>query len=81
VPIPVDDKGIDVATGIDTGPAAKIAVVTPSHQFPLGTTMALDSMHSVSAIRRFPLGNSSHSSTELPFKRSRTQNETKAVML
>uniref|UniRef100_UPI001C4E052E aminotransferase class I/II-fold pyridoxal phosphate-dependent enzyme n=1 Tax=Rhodococcus qingshengii TaxID=334542 RepID=UPI001C4E052E len=41
VPIPVDDKGIDVATGIDTGPAAKIAVVTPSHQFPLGTTMAL----------------------------------------
>uniref|UniRef100_UPI001C4E0EF3 aminotransferase-like domain-containing protein n=1 Tax=Rhodococcus qingshengii TaxID=334542 RepID=UPI001C4E0EF3 len=42
VPIPVDDKGIDVATGIDTGPAAKIAVVTPSHQFPLGTTMALE---------------------------------------
>ncbi|MDN3459881.1 PLP-dependent aminotransferase family protein [Rhodococcus sp. APC 3903] len=42
IPVPVDEKGIDVAAGIEREPDAKLAFVTPSHQFPLGATMALD---------------------------------------
>jgi GntR family transcriptional regulator/MocR family aminotransferase len=39
-PIPVDDGGIDVAA-LAASPA-KLVYVTPSHQFPLGSTMPLD---------------------------------------
>lgn len=42
VPVPVDDKGLIVAEGIRRAPRAKLAVVTPSHQFPLGIPMALE---------------------------------------
>lgn len=42
VPVPVDDKGLDVALGVDREPAARLAIVTPSHQFPLGATLSLD---------------------------------------
>lgn len=42
VPVPVDDKGLCVAEGIRRAPKAKLAVVTPSHQFPLGVTMGLE---------------------------------------
>ncbi len=41
VPVPVDDEGLDVATGKRSSPDARLAVVTPSHQFPLGVTMSL----------------------------------------
>ncbi|HVR40231.1 MAG TPA: PLP-dependent aminotransferase family protein [Thermoanaerobaculia bacterium] len=41
VPVPVDDEGIDVAEGKRRAPRARLAYVTPSHQFPLGTTMSL----------------------------------------
>ena len=41
VPVPVDEEGLDVATGIAREPNARLAVVTPSHQFPLGYTMSL----------------------------------------
>ncbi|MFN2540435.1 MAG: PLP-dependent aminotransferase family protein [Mycobacteriales bacterium] len=41
VPVPVDDEGLDVAAGMAREPAAKLAVVTPSHQFPLGPMMSL----------------------------------------
>jgi GntR family transcriptional regulator/MocR family aminotransferase len=41
VPVPVDDAGLDVAAGIACEPDARLAVVTPSHQFPLGSTMSL----------------------------------------
>jgi GntR family transcriptional regulator/MocR family aminotransferase len=40
-PIPVDANGLDVDAGIRIAPDAKLAVVTPSHQFPLGYTMSL----------------------------------------
>lgn len=40
VPVPVDGHGLDVAAGAALGPA-RMAVVTPSHQFPLGVTMSL----------------------------------------
>ncbi|MGQ0575537.1 MAG: MocR-like pyridoxine biosynthesis transcription factor PdxR [Pseudonocardia sp.] len=42
VPVPVDDNGLDVAAGVDRAPSARMVIVTPSHQFPLGATMTLD---------------------------------------
>ncbi|WP_272952266.1 PLP-dependent aminotransferase family protein [Mycolicibacterium vanbaalenii] len=42
VPVPVDESGLDVAAGIELESTARIAIVTPSHQFPLGHTMSLE---------------------------------------
>ncbi len=47
IPVPVDKEGLDVAAGIKRCRKARAALVTPSHQFPLGVTM--------SASRRFQL--------------------------
>lgn len=47
IPVPVDDEGLDVAAGERAAPNARLAYVTPSHQFPLGAIM--------SASRRFAL--------------------------
>ncbi len=41
IPIPVDDEGLNVETGIARCPAARLVYLTPSHQFPLGVTMSL----------------------------------------
>jgi GntR family transcriptional regulator/MocR family aminotransferase len=41
VPVPVDGDGIDVAAGVARAPDARLAVVTPAHQAPLGVTLAL----------------------------------------
>jgi GntR family transcriptional regulator/MocR family aminotransferase len=41
IPIPVDAEGIDVAVGVERAPAARLALVTPSHHYPLGFTMSL----------------------------------------
>ncbi|AKM44620.1 DNA-binding protein [Burkholderia contaminans] len=41
VPVPVDDEGIDVARGMELDPQARFALVTPSHQSPLGHTLSL----------------------------------------
>lgn len=40
IPVPVDDEGLDVAAGIERCRSARVAYVTPSHQFPLGVTMS-----------------------------------------
>ena len=40
IPVPVDDEGLDVAAGARLGRGARAAYITPSHQFPLGTTMS-----------------------------------------
>ena len=40
-PVPVDDNGLVVAAGVRRAPRARLAYVTPSHQFPTGTTMSL----------------------------------------
>jgi GntR family transcriptional regulator / MocR family aminotransferase len=40
VPVRVDQEGLDVDQGIKRCPDARVAVVTPSHQFPLGITMS-----------------------------------------
>jgi|EndMetStandDraft_7_1072992.scaffolds.fasta_scaffold49284_2 GntR family transcriptional regulator/MocR family aminotransferase len=41
VPVPVDEEGMDVARGMRKAARAKMAVVTPSHQAPLGVSMSL----------------------------------------
>jgi GntR family transcriptional regulator/MocR family aminotransferase len=41
VPVPVDEEGLDCAAGRRLAPRARLAFVTPSHQYPLGMTMSL----------------------------------------
>jgi GntR family transcriptional regulator / MocR family aminotransferase len=41
VPVSVDDDGIDVAAIRRLGRAARLVHVTPSHQYPLGTSMSI----------------------------------------
>ncbi|MCK4868750.1 MAG: PLP-dependent aminotransferase family protein, partial [Alphaproteobacteria bacterium] len=41
IPVPVDGDGFDAARAADIAPDARAAMVTPSHQFPLGVTMSL----------------------------------------
>ncbi len=41
VPIPVDDNGLMVEVGIERAPDARLAYLTPSHQFPLGVSLSL----------------------------------------
>jgi GntR family transcriptional regulator / MocR family aminotransferase len=40
VPVPVDGEGLNVAAGIKLCRNARVAYVTPSHQYPLGATMS-----------------------------------------
>jgi len=41
IPVPVDEEGLDVAAGIRIAPKARLAVVAPAHQFPMGVTLSL----------------------------------------
>ena len=41
VPVPVDAEGLSVTAGRERAPQARLAVVAPSHQFPLGVVMSL----------------------------------------
>jgi GntR family transcriptional regulator/MocR family aminotransferase len=41
VPVPVDAEGLDVDAGLKRARGARLAYVTPSHQFPLGVAMSL----------------------------------------
>ena len=40
IPVPVDREGMDVSAAIKRSPRARAAFVTPSHQYPLGSTMS-----------------------------------------
>lgn len=40
VPVPVDNEGLNVASGTRRCPEARAALVTPSHQYPLGVTLS-----------------------------------------
>jgi GntR family transcriptional regulator / MocR family aminotransferase len=42
IPTAFDRDGFDVAAGQSLYPDARVAYVTPSHQFPMGTTMSLE---------------------------------------
>lgn len=41
VPVPVDEEGLVVSAGVAKTPDARLALVTPSHQSPLGVTLSL----------------------------------------
>jgi GntR family transcriptional regulator/MocR family aminotransferase len=41
VPVPVDNEGMRISAGIAAAPAARLAVVTPTHQSPLGVALSL----------------------------------------
>jgi GntR family transcriptional regulator/MocR family aminotransferase len=41
VPVPIDGSGFSVATALSLAPEARLAVVAPSHHFPLGTVLTL----------------------------------------
>jgi GntR family transcriptional regulator / MocR family aminotransferase len=41
VPVPLDEEGMCVAVGRAAAPAARLAYVSPSHQFPTGVTLSL----------------------------------------
>jgi GntR family transcriptional regulator/MocR family aminotransferase len=41
VPVPVGPEGLEIEAGMERGPMAKFAYVTPSSQSPLGVTMSL----------------------------------------
>lgn len=41
VPVPVDDEGLHVATGVRHAADARFAVVTPTHQSPMGVALSL----------------------------------------
>jgi GntR family transcriptional regulator/MocR family aminotransferase len=41
IPVPVDGDGLDIRLAIKRSPKARLAVVTPSHQCPLGVTLSL----------------------------------------
>jgi len=40
IPVQVDNEGLNVTAGIKQCAAARVACVTPSHQYPLGSTMS-----------------------------------------
>jgi GntR family transcriptional regulator/MocR family aminotransferase len=41
VAVPVDDDGLDVEAGIRRAPRARLVILAPSHQYPLGVTLSL----------------------------------------
>lgn len=41
VPVPVDDQGLNVELGKKLAPDARLACISPSHQYPLGHMMSL----------------------------------------
>jgi len=41
VPVPIDDDGLDISIGERLAPKARLAYVTPSHQYPTGVVMSL----------------------------------------
>lgn len=41
VGVPLDGEGLDVGVGRRLAPHARLAYITPSHQFPLGVTMSI----------------------------------------
>lgn len=40
IPVPVDREGMNVAAAIERAGRARVALVTPSHHFPMGVTMS-----------------------------------------
>ena len=49
LPVPVDDNGLDVTSGIQNYPDARFALITPAHQSPLGVALSLARRHQILA--------------------------------
>jgi GntR family transcriptional regulator/MocR family aminotransferase len=47
IPIRVDDEGLDVDEGCRVAPRARLALVAPSHHYPLGVTMSMARRHAL----------------------------------
>ena len=47
LPVPVDDNGLDVTSGIQNYPDARFALITPAHQSPLGVALSLARRHQI----------------------------------
>lgn len=45
VPVPVDHDGLDVEEGVRRAPGARLAIVTPAHQSPLGVALGTARRH------------------------------------
>lgn len=41
IPVPIDEFGFSLEAALALAPDARLAIVTPSHQFPLGTVLSL----------------------------------------
>ncbi len=41
IPVPIDEEGLSIAAGESLAPEARLAYVTPSHQYPTGVAMTL----------------------------------------
>ncbi|HEU4595381.1 MAG TPA: PLP-dependent aminotransferase family protein [Pyrinomonadaceae bacterium] len=41
VPVPLDEQGMNIEAGAKSEPSARLAYVSPSHQYPSGVTMSL----------------------------------------
>jgi GntR family transcriptional regulator / MocR family aminotransferase len=46
-PVPVDQDGMDVAQGMDFAPDARLAIVSPTHQYPTGATLSMARRHAL----------------------------------
>ncbi|HEB1086924.1 TPA: PLP-dependent aminotransferase family protein [Escherichia albertii] len=47
LPVPVDDNGLDVTSGIQNYPDARFTLITPAYQSPLGVALSLARRHQI----------------------------------
>ncbi|MBS2699443.1 PLP-dependent aminotransferase family protein, partial [Salmonella enterica subsp. enterica serovar 1,4,[5],12:i:-] len=47
LPVPVDDNGLDITSGIQNYPDARFALITPAHQSPLGVALSFARRHQI----------------------------------
>lgn len=47
LPVPVDDNGLDVTSGMQNYPDARFTLITPAHQSPLGVALSLARRHQI----------------------------------
>ena len=52
LPVPVDDNGLDITSGIQNYPDARFALITPAHQSPLGVALSFSAQASDTGMGR-----------------------------
>ena len=71
VPVEVDEQGIKVAEGVRKAAGARLAVVSPSHQYPTGATLS-QTYPRTSLVVRSSGGSTAPGGGPLPMSRSST---------